>query len=123
MYVDSVYHTVYGNNLNTLRNRVLYCRRHSVGIHRIDDQYADVSGNQVLDVILLLCTVVAGICNRQLYSFFFRGGFRPLRKRYEKRVVQCGDRKSDGTVSGAFHRIPLAVDGDRVTSCKTQRHT
>ena len=43
VHFDTINYTVNGNNLNPLRNRILHRRRHRVGIHRIHDQYADIS--------------------------------------------------------------------------------
>ena len=81
------------------------CTCYSVGITRVNDKYADAFSNKVFYVTYLLCYVITCVYYRKFNAKFISRFFRTLCKCYEERVVLCGYRKTDGTITYDLNRL------------------
>ena len=87
VYINTIHNTVYRNNLDTFRNRILYCRSDCIRVYRIYDQNRYISGNQVFYVIGLFRSIITCINRDQFRTFFFCFCLCTLCEAYKKRVI------------------------------------
>ena len=96
--VHAVDGAVDGDNLHALGHGGLHRAGDAVGVHGVDDEDADVGGDQIFDVADLLGHVITGVGHAQLHAQFTGRGLGALHQGDKEGVVLGGDGEADGAV-------------------------
>ena len=98
--INAIDYTVYCNDFDSLINCILYSGGDCVRVDGVNDQNRDVLRDQIFNIACLLCGIIAGVYNDQLYAQLFCLGFSAIGQSNEEGVVQCGYGKADAAGTG-----------------------